>query len=535
MRPGLLSSPLALAGLAAAGLLGLLSIAAGVFELEWTSRAWDAHVLLQTVTRANELGLPYHTAGIDQKGPLWILPYDIAYKLGGPYNLWWFVGAFVIAVALATAAAIWRIGAAAGPARLPALAVAVLAAVWLYQGPEEYGWTLYSRNLIALAFAASLALLLAAIAGRRTTAWVALSGVLAGLAVQTNPSSAVTGLAWIGLVAWLTWRGPLRDGPRFGPLPRLFAVAVAAAAVAFFSVFVWYAIRGALDDFWWAWWDYNRVYTESTGLGPLEIAERGLGDFAQYYREHPVLLATLAVFAIQAFLRARAGESRWLDVTLLGWWLSECVVVALAQRFFPHYPVLTFVPVAAMAAVMAARWGTLLPAGLQVAAPALAIAWAVLVPGWARFHNGFELLKDFKSPTATVVAHVGALEPLHREIRDVVRSNSPDGSYIYIWTNIPWDYTDYERRAATRFTAKHWLTGEVFGAPSDPDNVLPGTWERWREDIRRTPPVLIIQYSADPIPQGTPAARLVECAYEPLVETPAYVISRRVKPVDGCV
>lgn len=519
-------------GRIAFGAAALLALAAAFFELEYTARAWDSHILFHIVERSNELGVPYYVAGADHKGPLWILPYDIAYRIGGQFNLWWIVGFMVMCVAAGTGALLYRLGATftGAPKRVVA-GVAIFAAGYLMLGPEEFSHTLYSRNWLSLWMAGAICLVAMFAVGQGKRPWLQIggAGVLGGMIVQTVPSSAPAVLVLTGSVAWLLLRGRRKDLKLFG----LFAVCGLAA---FSSAFAYYAVRGGLGEFTHWWWDYSRIYADSTGRSIPQMFEKGFDDFAAYYRTHSVFFVIAVLFLVDAIRRRRTGESTWLDFTLIAWYLAECTAIIFTQRFFPHYLVLAFVPVMAMAVVFAARYGNRIPAGGRRWVPAVALAWVVLGVGWNRFDIGLETMRNFEGLTQTHIAHQQVLPIERQDIRRIVRDHVPADGHIVVWGNQPFDYTDYERKSATRFIAKQWMVGEVFGGQApDPKYILPGTWDRWIADVRQTPPGAIIEYPNDPIPADTPAGILKSCGFTKVAEHPAYLVWVRQKPIDACL
>jgi hypothetical protein len=525
--------PLALAGWAALGVLALLVLLAAFFNLQWaTHMAWDSHSLLQIAYRSIESGGSYYVAGADLKGPLWIAPYDLALRVANFYTVFWVLGAMLIAMGLATALLVYRIATHAGPSRWPAAGVATALAIWLFLGPEEYRQTLYSRNWLALLFAASVAAITALpyVEGRRRLVLAALAGATAGVAVQTNASSAPTALLMFLAVAWLTLLGPLRDSPRTARVPHVLAAFGGAAVLGFASVFAWYALRGDLGEFWWYWWKGGRDYAAGTDAGLVDILRKGWDDFVVYYRARPLIPLVVLLFACDAVRRRRLGESTWLDVLLVLWFLSECLVVALSQRFFPHYLVLPLVPVAAMAAVMAARWGDRLPVAARYAAPAFLGFCALWFGNWAAFKDGLHRLEHFESTAQTNRDNIAGLQPDIQQARTVVHTYVPNGAWAIVWTQEPFDYTNLDLRSAIRFVPRTWLTGEQPGAaaPSE-DFVRPGSWDRFWSDVRRTPPQVIVYHTADPPRKTRPIGQLASCAFKPAWATDQWTVLLRTK------
>jgi hypothetical protein len=519
----------------AGGFLALVVLVAALFQLELTSRIWDAHVEMQAAQRVIRLGGPLYTTTSDQKGPLWQLCYVAAYAIGGRANCWLVIAGMIILIALGTSVSVWAIATQAGPARGVAAGTAGALAFYLIFGPEEFCHELYSRNLVGLLFTAAFAGLVALPAVRpwaRTLLTLG-AGVAVGLAVQTNPSSVFSALLSGGLVVWMGLRGPLAGEPRWLGLPRRFWMFGGIAAAALASAFVWFAIRGSLADFWAEWFTYNRYYTEAGGRSYIAQLSKGLFDFADYYRKSFFKLMLLVAFLLDAARQLRRGAAVWLDVTLVAWWLAACLEVAAAQRFFDHYLVLPLLPVATMGCVLAARWGDELPALLR---PPAAIAPLVLVAiefsWWLVL--GLYLMLHFHLVQSTSDRFVW-LSPPRQRLRDFVLKTSWPDDYVYAYTNYAWVYTDIDRTAATRYIEKRWLEGEIFWEGKNWDWILPRTRENWRADMLRTSPKLFITFTDTPIPPGSPPAQLLACAYRVIYQDDVQKVHFLVKPIDQCL
>jgi hypothetical protein len=354
--------------------------------------------------------------------------------------------------------------------------------------------------------------------------------------VQTNVSSAPTGLLMFLAVAWLTLLGPLRDSPRLLRLPRLLLLFAGGALAGLLSAFAWYALRGGLHDFWWYWWSWSRDYADGTGLAGRAILDKGWNDFTVYYRARPFIPLVALLFLCDAIRRRRAGEPIWIDVLLLAWWVSECAVVALSQRFFPHYLVLPLVPVGVMAAVLAARWGTRVPRGAQLAAPVFLGFCALWFGGWSSFRDGLDRAEHFKSTAQTQADNVAAITPDKQEARMVIHTYVPGVVQAIVWTAEPWDYTDLDLRSAIRYVPRTWLTGEAPGAPTSENFVRAGAWDRFWADVRRTPPQAIVTHTGEPLPAGKPIGRLASCAFKTVWAGERWTLMlRNRKPLARCL
>jgi hypothetical protein len=521
----------------AGAFLALLVMAAAIFQLEWTSRTWDAHAEMQAAQRVIRLGGPLYTTTADQKGPLWQLCYVAAYAIGGSVNCWFVIAGMIVLIALGTSIAAWAIAIRAGPAREVAAGAAGAFAINLILGPEEFCHELYSRNLVGFLLSAALAALvaLAVARPRARTLLTLVAGVAVGLAVQTNPGSVLSALVCGGLVLWMGVRGPLAGEPRWLGLPQRFWIFGGVAAATLATAFVWFGLRGSLPDFWAEWFTYNRYYTEAGGLSYVDQVRKGLTDFAGYYRRSPYKLMLLLAFLFDAARRLRRGALVWLDVTLVAWWLAACLEVAAAQRFFDHYLILPFLPVVTMGCVLAARWGDELHVRLRPAAAIVPLVLVIMLSAKPLLRAGLEIMRHFRSPQQTMFEHVASLSPSNHRLRNFVLATSRPDDYVYAYTNHSWIYTDIDRTSATRYVEKRWLEGEIFWTGTDSDWILPRTRENWRADMRRTPPRLFITFSETPVPPGSPPAQLLSCAYRLIYREPGLAVHVLVKPIDQCL
>jgi hypothetical protein len=518
IRSGLVP-PSTLAAFGLAGVIFCAVVVAAAFDLEWTSQGWDAFTQRAVVERVDRLGGTYYTTGTDQKGPLWLASYSVVNHLASGAMFWFGLGLAIIALAVLTGLAVAAVIDRVRPGRRTLAGAAGLAtAAYLFVGPEEFSHLLYSRNLVALCFVAALAIVLSATRRPwtpRAVAGFVAGGALVGLGVQTMPASAGTALVFLLLVLWLGRRSP-SEVPRVLGLPVPVLVVSAAAAVVFAAVPVWYVLRGAFDDYWQQWWSYNRLYSRATGLTLPGQIRAALSDFASYYGDHPVFAAGLAAFAVDTAARWRrlSAVERAVSLALPAWWLAECFSVAVSQRFFPHYLMLPFVPMAIMVGVVVSRWLDRLPPRVTALAPMVALLVVVAVPGWDRFDAGAEQAGQFDGLDDLTRWRAEPLPPNRGPLRVMVASLTSPDDYVYIWSKFPHYYSDVERTAASRYIENRWLTGEVFGLPgAHPDYVFPDAWQKWQEDLARTRPPLIVTNVDEPVPPESPLAELLARDY----------------------
>lgn len=207
--------------------------------------------------------------------------------------------------------------------------------------------------------------------------YAALSGLLFGVALVAKQ---VAGPPGVAVWAWLTWDVLRREG-RPG-LRRVVAhsLLLLAGAVLPCAVFAGYfALRGALRDFWFCTYTYNVLYASQYRKGAL------LGGLARLVHvkafEHGLLWAAAsagAVFALCGRRTRRVGVlvALWIAAALLG--------LFLPGQFASCYYLPTIPPLAAGAGVgMVALWRLVRGSGLEDARTRLVSASVfTLVGGW---------------------------------------------------------------------------------------------------------------------------------------------------------
>lgn len=502
--------------LGAAAVAWLCIIAA--FRIERTARAWDAFAEFAAADRIARLGEPFYVAGTDHKGPVWLGAYWLAAEITTPNVYWFAIAGFAVVTSLLTAVAV-TVFLRGARASLPvALTTGAVLLITLLFGPEEYSEVFYSRNITAmlLAIAFALAVLVPGRSATRTRVLAAAAGVAVGLAVQTVPSEALTGIV-VG--ALLT---ALAAGPAPGRSRRMLVtggVWAASALAALLSAHVYYLMRGGLSDFWDQWWTYNNHYAQSTGRSYPEILSKGLDDFWGYYVSDRWGLGLVVVaFALVTAVRWRGmtWPARFVSLAAAGWWLAACLSIVLAQRFFSHYLVAALIPVAVMGGLAAAglleavrgrlpEWTRWLAAPLAAIAVALAF---VAVPsenvrGWSSQVAGFDgfdaaaVDRDRDPDPRGYWGNEVLLE------RAVARLFTDPDEYAYAHTIFPSYYERVGRSSATRYIESRWLIGEIYGGATDPKYILPGTERKFRDDLRRTPPAIVTDYAERRILPGS--------------------------------
>lgn len=512
-----------LVGLAAAVVAPVWLVAA-VFNLERVGRAFDSIWARASVDRVIRLDGGYYTAGSDHRGPFWMAIYHVTELVTPRWAFWFAVAVLIVVVAAGTALAVVVVARTVTGERAVTAAAGVFVLAYLVFGPEEYSRVLYSRNVTTALTALAFALVCRLPRDRLRPALLVGSGVAAGLAVQTITTSALP-CAVVGLVAVLSTvrmdgRRSLRvtlQAAAWWAVPMLVTVAAAP---------VYYALRGEFGDFWAHYVTYNRHYTAATGRSTLEILRKSLADIGWYYGRHPFQAALLVAFAVDtvAVWRSATYHDRLLRGGLIGWWFAETISMGLAQRFFEHYRVVPFVPVATMGAILAGRSARIMPPQGRRLAPLGALAAVPFVLGGPNLARGITEALAFRGPARHVERWERSLRPERRFERAVVHALSDSDEYVLYWLGDPFPYDAIDRLSASRYLESRWMTGEIYGGATDARYVLPGTWDRWTADVERARPPIALVYHDRPYPAGTPVDRLLREQYVEVVATPAATV-----------
>jgi 4-amino-4-deoxy-L-arabinose transferase-like glycosyltransferase len=243
------------------------------------------------------------------------------------------------------------------------------------------------------------------------------------------------------------------------------------------SAYALFAVRGTDPDF--IYWNltHNFSYVAAT-VGLRTAMERAASSVL------PFLLVTAPLWAGVWRLRAEPLDShrRWLVLTALA--LAGLGVVP-GERFYPHYLVPLYVPLA---------WG---------AAPWLAVhlrrplSWpGRLFVGWTA-----AVLAGFTIATAVLLHRPDVYSerrPVFRAVAAEIhrRACRPDGP-MFVWGFAPQFYYEADLPPASRFIFVGWtLVGHVSGGHTDPRVIRQDHWDWLMHDLHRTPPDFIVDASA---------------------------------------
>lgn len=248
-----------------------------------------------------------------------------------------------------------------------------------------------------------------------------------------------------------------------------------------------FAVLGGLDGF--VYWNltHNVEYMQNP-VTPLQALTRGL-------RQGLPFLAVTSLLWVGWFRSSREGQTRYWDVLVAGLIGASAAAACLGFRFFPHYFVQLYVPLAIAAAPWTARLLTppVLLRGWVTAVVTLAIA-----VGWTMDHN-----RRLGSET---LARLNAT-PL--DIAEVLQRDSCySGSSMFVWGSAPEFYYHAKLLPATQFFFPEYpLVRYYAGNPLATSRHAPSGrrprrmrhWTRLMSDLRRARPTFILDTAASGI------------------------------------
>lgn len=471
----------------------LLVAVVAIFALDLSAGHVDAHTVRAWSARTSRLNVSAYTGGANQRGPLWTAAFMAALHVNDGAAYWAVIAAMEIFVSTVAALSIAFL--AFARSRVVSAAVAGGVAAWSYLllGGEEFSATLFSRNISGSLTAASSAALCASLwsGARRPNLLTAISGILIGLALQTMPTTVVTA-AVLGTALVLVVGFEQRAARAV--IARV-AVWGGAALGATASAPLYYLVRGDFSNFWNLYWRYNQIYAKATTRSMTDQLGITLATYRDYYSTHPVYVVCIIGFLVVSVTgwREASLRRRCFDVALMAWWVAEMTSVALSQRFFGHYFVLPFLPVALMGTCVLGETALALRPAARHLLPVTAVLVLVLGPGSPTVALGLREASAFRGADAYRDRAFLRLPADRRAQRALVEVMSTDEDYLQVWSHWTGFYDELDRTAATRYNALNWFVGTVYGSPSpNPAYILPGTFERWQEDVRRTPPRLFL-------------------------------------------
>lgn len=298
---------------------------------------------------------------------------------------------------------------------------------------------------------------------------LALAGALAILIPFTRIPAAVLGLP---LAAVLVVCGELRS------LAVRLLLFVSGGAVALVLLLTLMGDAGALREMVFWSWTANQLYVD-VGPSAAVSARRFLSNVA------PAFAITLPLWALAgASILRQQGKARWISAALLAAAMLSLAAAAAGGRWLGHYYLQVIPPLVLVAALAPGQ------ERLRAVATAIVAAGALVFTG-----VGFWRLHLAENTRETRVEVAEAV----RFVRDRTRETDR----MLVWGYGPDFYERSGRRPATRhLTPATTVTGYSFGGAKDFASrmnpqalVLPERWAQFMNDLRCTPPAMIVDFS----------------------------------------
>ena len=402
-------------------------------------------------------GALYEAGGVDNKFPGIYWTYHLGFAIGGDWSMRT-VHALALLAVLGTSALLHRATGGGRAGRLAALFYGVFSVV----GPPKLQAAI-TEIFMMLPLSAAFCLSVRQGEGRIASAR---AGLLDGALVAVGcafKQVAVVQLA-VSVVA-AARRGRLRSAlwPIAGFSIGLCALLGVVAATGDLGGLARWAFASLVSRYGPSGWSASH-------LGPL-LAARVL----------PFVAGTALLWWLASSLRPRDATDR----LAIGWTAVSLLAVLAGGRFFPHY----FIQLLAPLSVLAAR-----SLDAHLAGPRAGRARALAIVGVAvPLAASLALTIPFDPWSGGLGAERPDLDAVAREIRTRTRA---DGR-ILVWGSSGLLYLAAQRRPATRFVG--FLRGLDRGNLEPATrawDAVPAVWPALEEDLRRTPPDLIVDLAS---------------------------------------
>ncbi len=491
---------------------------------ELRSQDVDPQYARVIVDRTIRYGGSFYENGIHNKGPLEPFVYAVASWFTTYDGFWFAISTFVALAAFCVAYVSAWAARFTGASKELSLAAGVVVFVHLTLSSADYAGVLYAWNMVVCLLAAAWILAMADRAWttpRRRTASAAVIGACLGLGVQTLVSTALIGaILLVAALAMTAVRVSDNEQRR-----RLSLTTLGAAAAAFGSAPLYYAVRGGWGEFWSGWWVQARYMNVGTGRSLGSQLSLGLHQFGEYYQRRPLAFLIVTGFALITIVGWRDGDtrSRVFHGGLLAWFVAAWIELALSQRYSSHYFVVTTVPTALMgAAIIGHAYRTLMITRRRripgaVAWPLIASVLAVYLSGTNATMDALRVASSIRTPQSTEIDRERNIGGEERAVWAVLDLVSLKGDALLTWSNDPWPYLKYHRVAASRFIWKSFLMGEIYLGRTSKEYVLPHAWTWFAQDVARSRPVAFIE--TNPRDEGTPFDALITNRFAPVMAT----------------
>jgi hypothetical protein len=480
----------------------------------------DPQFAMVLVQRTMHFGGTFYDNAVQDHGPIEPFLYDLAARVGGRDGAWYGVSALATLAGLVLGYVAARTARVNGAAREIGIAVGAAVFVHFTISRSAYAGVFYIRNMTTVLLALAWLLMIEDrvwVSARSRKPAVLAIGCLLGLAVQSLLATFAAGV--LGLVALGALWSHVDIRERL-PLAGLMG---GAALLTFLSAPVYYLIRGDFTEFWSGWIRYGHFMAIGPGRSTSSQFHQGWNFFVRYYEHRPLAWAVVLGFVVTltAIWRSADFRTRLLHVGLIAWWVAGWIELVFSQRYSIEYFVVTSVPGAFMAAVLAGHlWRGLLaervPARALVVVPVVGAVIAVLLSSPTNFDNDVRAAVHFRGANANAQTVADNRNGRERSVLAVLDLVSRDGDPLLVWTNDPWPYLNLNRVSATRFFYKSFLLGEIYLGRTSSAYVLPQTWKWFAQDLHRSNPVAYVRADEPNLPSGNPFASYVAENFVPV-------------------
>lgn len=325
---------------------------------------------------------------------------------------------------------------------------------------------------------------------------IGLTGAIAFLTKQTAVG------VWLAIVVYLTVQRVVTK--RGGQWAREIVFIALGGSTFIALVALFFAVQGALPQFWSAAFEYNFVYSARAGGGlpaRLEMIEKGIRPLARtglfLFGAAGYLIAVGMTLPGRLSLKGALSPLLWIGLINLP---IELILIGLPGRTFPHY-YMTLLPVLALFSGLAFQRVFSL-VSIWKDRPAMKYFLAAALAGfflWSSFDNYLDQVYTYRRLTKS------------EAIVNYIRENTSPGDQVLIWGAETSVNYFAERKSPTRFVYQYPL--------HRPEYVTEEMIHEFLDDVIRSRPRLIVDTGTQDPLYGFP---IVTAAIE---EKTAYLAS----------
>ncbi len=241
----------------------------------------------------------------------------------------------------------------------------------------------------------------------------------------------------------------------------------------------------------WGSWEAYKFWGLQYSLGYLKSGFFGAGVWKSSLRYLALVFGSTIVFWLLAGNSLRRSDEgpqpHRLRQTAWIYLLGALVAASAGFRYYPHYFIQAFPPLAILAAL---GFRALQGRGRRMAMAGLVLSFLVI------------LIQHFFFDAERALDSSRDYEPFNQRVGAYIREKTNPGDKITVWGWGNGIYYYADRRVATRFVHSDFLTGRISSA--DPKlyraseasrGIMPGVWEMFFEDLRKNKPVYFIDTS----------------------------------------